>query len=52
VEGTPDKLGLSRGPKDSLSAWLIGRTYFKPEKTPEIPELNPLQRVCRPERSV
>ena len=29
VEGTPDRLGLSRGPEDSLPARLIGRTYFR-----------------------
>jgi hypothetical protein len=43
VEGTPDRLGLSRGPEDSLSTWLIGRTYFRRGNTPEILESDPLQ---------
>ncbi len=42
-EGTPDRLGLSSGPEDSLPAWLIGRTYLRRENTPEMLESNPLQ---------
>jgi hypothetical protein len=42
-EGTPDRLGLSRGPEGSLPAGMIGRTYFRRENTPEILDSNPLQ---------
>ncbi len=43
MEGTPDRLGLSRGPPDSLPTGLIGRIYFRRETTPELLESNSLQ---------
>lgn len=40
-EGTPDRLGLSSEPEDSLPAWPIGRTLVKRENTAERLESNP-----------